>query len=136
MSEVIQPSAGQTIITTDEWKHRGDHGHRDSQTVHDMYRAVIRNGEKVLEGFGAASRQGAEGFGAVERQASEVEMRSREELLEGFGEGARQVSEVEGRALVEAAKNAAALGVQSEKNTAALGSNTATSSDIRISSKC
>ena len=113
MSEIIQPAAGQTVISTDrgsDWNRgygRDDDGHEVIRDLErDIYRATVHNGEKVLLGFGDASRQ-----------VSEIETRGTEQ----FGDASRQVSEVETRALVEAAKNAAQLGVQAEKNTAQLG---------------
>ncbi len=102
MSEIIQPVPGQTVIKTDSRDR--DRGYRDGEHLeHDIYRAVVRNGESVLKGFGAG-----------ERQASEVETRS----TFSFGAATRQVSETETRALVEAAKNAAAIQVQSDRNAA------------------
>ena len=105
MAEVLTPGPGQSIVDTNGGHHRGHD---------DWIKATLR---EVAADFRVQSKATTDGFTAAALAAAHVV----EEDREDFGDVKTRQAEIEGRGLLEAAKNAAAGILEAAKNTASLG---------------
>lgn len=113
-SQVLTPAPGQTIVATETNHHRRHDGHHD----HDSW---LR--EQMRAGFTAEALANcktdnavATAFAASQKQVSDAATST----LVGFKDLTALSYQVEGRGLLEAAKNASLLGIQADKNFYAL----------------
>lgn len=108
-SQVIQPAAGQAILTTSD-------GHRNHESGrHEWAETILR---EQLANFRDSTRQREDGKVTTFGVAKDVASAAKDAAV-GFKDGLVTAYQVEGRGLVEAAKNAAAVEVQAEKLAAA-----------------
>ncbi len=138
MAEVIQPAAGQAVITTDKWAH-GGYGHRDygerlghidgeveavQDTTRDTNNVVGRlDGE--LRGMDNAVRDTHKESGIINRGVLEAVAEERathrdvvnniQDTLSGFGNIYRQAAEVEARVSRDVNKGFGYLGRENEQ---------------------
>ena len=101
MSEVLTPQPGQTIVDTNGHRHHNDN---------ELDRVILR---ETLSDFRVQSKATTDGFTAAALAACKTD--------DTVGDVKVRQAEIEGRALLEAAKNAAAGILEAAKNTSLLG---------------